>query len=43
MTQGRDAVAKVIGHRPVLLRPPEGRTNATVTAIGRRLGMGQVL
>ncbi|MFF3904613.1 polysaccharide deacetylase family protein [Streptomyces sp. NPDC001848] len=43
ITQGRDAVAKVIGHRPVLLRPPEGRTNATVTAICRQLGMAQVL
>lgn len=43
ITKGRDAVAKVIGRRPVLLRPPQGRTNAAVTAICRRLGMAQVL
>jgi peptidoglycan/xylan/chitin deacetylase (PgdA/CDA1 family) len=36
-------VAKVIGYRPVLLRPPQGRTNGTVTAICRQLGMAQVL
>jgi peptidoglycan/xylan/chitin deacetylase (PgdA/CDA1 family) len=41
--QGRDAVAKVIGRRPVLLRPPEGRTDDAVTALCRRLGMAQVL
>ncbi|MGX4687711.1 polysaccharide deacetylase family protein [Streptomyces sp. JNUCC 63] len=43
ITQGRDAVAKVIGRRPVLLRPPQGRTSAAVTAICRQLGMAQVL
>ncbi|MFD4609328.1 polysaccharide deacetylase family protein [Streptomyces sp. NPDC058440] len=43
ITRGREAVARVIGRRPVLLRPPEGRTSATVTAICRRLGMAQVL
>ncbi|MFF4762100.1 polysaccharide deacetylase family protein [Streptomyces sp. NPDC001292] len=43
ITRGREAVAKVIGRRPLLLRPPQGRTNATVTAICRQLGMAQVL
>ncbi|MEU7060280.1 polysaccharide deacetylase family protein [Streptomyces sp. NPDC046197] len=41
--QGRDAVARVIGRRPVLLRPPQGRTSAAITAICRQLGMAQVL
>lgn len=39
---GRDAVQKVTGRRPVLLRPPQGRTDGTVTAICRQLGMAQV-
>ncbi|MFJ8349362.1 polysaccharide deacetylase family protein [Streptomyces sp. NPDC094153] len=43
ITRGREAVAKVIGRRPVLLRPPEGRTSAAVAAICRRLGMAQIL
>ncbi|MFH9981910.1 polysaccharide deacetylase family protein [Streptomyces sp. NPDC017179] len=43
ITRGREAVARVIGRRPVLLRPPEGRTSAAVTAICRRPGMAQVL
>ncbi|GED90300.1 polysaccharide deacetylase family protein [Streptomyces sp. 6-11-2] len=43
ITRGRDAVAKVIGRRPVLLRPPQGRTSPAVAAICRRLGMAQVL
>ncbi|MEU2716995.1 polysaccharide deacetylase family protein [Streptomyces sp. NPDC007205] len=43
ITRGRDAVARVIGRRPVLLRPPQGRTNPTVTAICRQLGMAQIL
>ncbi|MER6983679.1 polysaccharide deacetylase family protein, partial [Streptomyces carpinensis] len=43
ITRGRDAVATVIGRRPVMLRPPQGHTSPTVTAICRRLGMAQVL
>lgn len=43
ITQGRDAVAKVIGYRPVLLRPPQGRTSVSITAICRQLGMAQIL
>ncbi|MGW2905817.1 polysaccharide deacetylase family protein [Streptomyces sp. NPDC001204] len=43
ITRGRDAVAKVIGRRPVLLRPPQGRTSPAVAAICRRLGMAQIL
>ncbi|WP_234425987.1 polysaccharide deacetylase family protein [Streptomyces kebangsaanensis] len=43
ITRGRDAVARVIGRRPVLLRPPQGRTSAAIAAICRQLGMAQVL
>lgn len=42
ITEGRDAVEKVTGIRPTLLRPPQGRTNRTVTAIARDLGMAEV-
>lgn len=42
IVRGRDAVERVTGRRPVLLRPPQGRTNGTVTAICRELGMAEV-
>ncbi|WP_328916211.1 MULTISPECIES: polysaccharide deacetylase family protein [unclassified Streptomyces] len=42
ITEGRDAVEKVIGVRPTLLRPPQGRTSDAVTAIARDLGMSEV-
>ncbi|MFI0717762.1 polysaccharide deacetylase family protein [Streptomyces sp. NPDC021224] len=43
ITEGRDAVEKVIGVRPTLLRPPQGRTSSTVTAIAKDLGMSEVV
>ncbi|MFG1805564.1 polysaccharide deacetylase family protein [Streptomyces sp. NPDC049040] len=43
ITEGRDAVEKVIGVRPTLLRPPQGRTSSTVTAIVKDLGMSEVV
>ncbi|MYS24631.1 Peptidoglycan/xylan/chitin deacetylase, PgdA/CDA1 family [Streptomyces sp. DvalAA-14] len=42
ITEGRDAVQKVTGVRPTLLRPPQGRTSPAVTAIARDLGMAEV-
>lgn len=42
ITEGRDAVEKVTGVRPTLLRPPQGRTNDKVTGIARDLGMAEV-
>lgn len=42
ITEGRDAVEKVTGIRPMLLRPPQGRTSSKVTAIARDLGMAEV-
>lgn len=43
ITEGRDAVEKVTGVRPTLLRPPQGRTSPTVTKIARELGMSEVV
>lgn len=43
ITEGRDAVQKVTGVRPTLLRPPQGRTSDTVTAIAKDLGMAEVV
>ncbi|WP_377267322.1 polysaccharide deacetylase family protein [Peterkaempfera sp. SMS 1(5)a] len=39
----QDAVARITGTRPVLLRPPQGRTNDKVASICRDLGMAEVL
>ena len=42
IVQGRAAVQQVTGEVPTLLRPPQGRTSDTVTAIVRSLGMSEV-
>jgi peptidoglycan/xylan/chitin deacetylase (PgdA/CDA1 family) len=39
----QDAVEKLTGRRPVLVRPPQGRTDDTVSGICRELGVAQVL
>ena len=36
-------IAALTGHRPTLMRPPQGRTNNTVHEICRELGMSEVL
>ncbi|MFF8593396.1 polysaccharide deacetylase family protein [Streptomyces sp. NPDC015220] len=38
-----DAIERLIGHRPTLMRPPQGRTNDTVHRICEELGMSEVL
>ena len=38
-----DAIEHLTGHRPTLMRPPQGRTDATVHKICRELGMSEVL
>jgi peptidoglycan/xylan/chitin deacetylase (PgdA/CDA1 family) len=43
ITEGRDAVQKVTGVRPMLLRPPQGRTSDKVTRIAKELGMAEVV
>ncbi|MGI5459102.1 polysaccharide deacetylase family protein [Streptomyces sp. CA-249302] len=37
------AIERLTGHRPTLMRPPQGRTDATVHDICRELGMSEVL
>ncbi|RDG38445.1 polysaccharide deacetylase family protein [Streptomyces corynorhini] len=39
----QDAIAKITGHRPTLMRPPQGRTDDAVTDVSRELGLAQVL
>ncbi|MFR9796806.1 polysaccharide deacetylase family protein [Streptomyces sp. MS06] len=36
-------IARLTGHRPTLMRPPQGRTNDTVHAVCRELGLSEVL
>ncbi|MFF4210451.1 polysaccharide deacetylase family protein [Streptomyces sp. NPDC001796] len=38
-----DAIEKLTGHRPTLMRPPQGRTDDTVHRICRELGLAEVL
>nr|WP_258055134.1 polysaccharide deacetylase family protein [Streptomyces sp. Ru71] len=38
-----DAIEKLTGHRPTLMRPPQGRTNDTVNAISKEMGLAEVL
>ncbi|MEV5846671.1 polysaccharide deacetylase family protein [Streptomyces sp. NPDC051985] len=39
----QDAIERITGERPVLMRPPEGRTNRKVAKICKELGLAQVL
>ncbi|MFJ9558903.1 polysaccharide deacetylase family protein [Streptomyces fuscichromogenes] len=43
LTRTSDAIERITGRRPVLMRPPEGRTNRKVEKICRELGLAQVL
>ncbi|MGW6898260.1 polysaccharide deacetylase family protein [Streptomyces sp. NBC_01727] len=43
LTGTQDAIEKVTGTRPILMRPPEGRTNREVAKICQDLGLAQVL
>ncbi|MER6415378.1 polysaccharide deacetylase family protein [Streptomyces humidus] len=38
-----DAIERLIGRRPTLMRPPQGRTDKTVHEISRELGLAEVL
>ncbi|POX45441.1 polysaccharide deacetylase family protein [Streptomyces sp. Ru72] len=38
-----EAIERLTGHRPTLMRPPQGRTNDTVHGICRELGLAEVL
>ncbi|MGW6568537.1 polysaccharide deacetylase family protein [Streptomyces sp. NPDC054975] len=39
----QDAIEKITGKRPTLMRPPQGRTDDTVSEVSRDLGLAQVL
>ncbi|MFC8257700.1 polysaccharide deacetylase family protein [Streptomyces sp. NPDC057291] len=43
LTRTQGAIEKITGTRPILMRPPEGRTNRTVAKVCRDLGLAQVL
>lgn len=43
LTRTQDAIEKITGTRPILMRPPEGRTSSKVAKICRELGLAQVL
>lgn len=38
-----DAIERLTGHRPTLVRPPQGRTNDTVQGVAREMGLSEVL
>ncbi len=38
-----DAIERLTGRRPTLMRPPQGRTDDTVLGISRDLGLSEVL
>ncbi|WNC03093.1 polysaccharide deacetylase family protein [Streptomyces sp. CGMCC 4.7035] len=38
-----EAIEKLTGRKPTLMRPPQGRTNDTVNKISRELGLAEVL
>ncbi|MGW6912037.1 polysaccharide deacetylase family protein [Streptomyces sp. NPDC054940] len=43
LTRTQDAIERITGTKPVLMRPPQGRTNRKVAEICRDLGLAQVL
>ncbi|WP_328477547.1 polysaccharide deacetylase family protein [Streptomyces sp. NBC_00377] len=43
LARTQDAIERIIGSRPTLMRPPEGRTDDDVADVCRDLGLAQVL
>ncbi|MFJ5710726.1 MULTISPECIES: polysaccharide deacetylase family protein [unclassified Streptomyces] len=43
LSRTQDAVERITGRKPVLMRPPQGRTDSTVSDVSRELGLAQVL
>ncbi|WP_406404765.1 polysaccharide deacetylase family protein [Streptomyces sp. NBC_00879] len=43
LSRTQEAIAKITGSRPTLMRPPQGRTDDDVTSVSRELGLAQVL
>ena len=43
LSRTQNAIEKITGNRPVLMRPPQGRTNRDVAKVCKELGLAQVL
>ena len=43
LARTQDAIARITGHRPRLMRPPQGRTDGDVQDVLRELGLSAVL
>ncbi|MEV7872175.1 polysaccharide deacetylase family protein [Streptomyces sp. NPDC088124] len=43
LTRTQEAVEKITGHRPTLMRPPQGRTDDQVSEVSRELGLAQIM
>lgn len=43
LARTQDAIERVTGRKPTLMRPPQGRTNREVARVSRELGLAQVL
>nr|WP_028798268.1 polysaccharide deacetylase family protein [Streptomyces purpureus] len=43
LSRTQDAIEKLTGRKPTLMRPPQGRTDGTVSDVSRELGLAQVL
>ncbi|MFC0601495.1 polysaccharide deacetylase family protein [Streptomyces palmae] len=43
LSRTQDAIAKITGRKPILMRPPQGRTDDEVTKVSKELGLSQVL
>lgn len=43
LSRTQDAIERLTGRKPTLMRPPQGRTDETVSEVSRELGLSQVL
>ncbi|MER7110010.1 polysaccharide deacetylase family protein [Streptomyces sp. NPDC000229] len=43
LSRTQEAIERLTGRKPTLMRPPQGRTDDTVSEISRELGLAQVL
>ncbi|HET6861339.1 MAG TPA: polysaccharide deacetylase family protein [Streptomyces sp.] len=43
LARTQDAIERITGSKPTLMRPPQGRTDREVTRISRELGLSQIL
>ncbi|WP_326609385.1 polysaccharide deacetylase family protein [Streptomyces scopuliridis] len=43
LARTQDAIAEITGHKPTLMRPPQGRTDDEVAKVSRELGLAQIM